>query len=284
VAFRPPFDFDHLLSFLAARALPGVERADGAGYARTLELTTGPAVVRVRGFGARSAPQLRTTGASPAERPAVAARFRRAFDLDADPTDVARVLGRDALLAPLVRRRPGLRIPGAWDTFECAARALLGQQVTVAAGRTFVARLVARAATTLPRPLHGLTHVFPSPGAVAAADLAGIGLTTARAEALRGLAQAVADGRLDLDGPPCDVIAGLVRFPGIGPWTAQYVALRALGDHDAFPAADLVLRRAAAGGGPPLSARALADRAEAWRPYRGYAAVHLWNAAAARRA
>jgi AraC family transcriptional regulator of adaptative response / DNA-3-methyladenine glycosylase II len=281
--FRAPYDFDHVLSFLAARALPGVERVDGAGYARTLDLPSGPAVVRVRRVGERSAPALRTTGVPTGERARVSARFRRVFDLDADPGDVARVLRKDPLLAPLVRRRPGLRVPGAWDPFECAVRALLGQQVTVAAGRTFVARLVAQSGTSLPRPVHGLTRVFPAAGAVAAADLDGVGLTTARVKALRGLAEAVALGRLDLDGPVRDAIAGLVALPGIGDWTAQYVALRALGDRDAFPAADLVLRRVAAAGGPPLSARALAARAETWRPYRGYAVVHLWNAAAGRR-
>jgi AraC family transcriptional regulator of adaptative response / DNA-3-methyladenine glycosylase II len=280
VALRPPYDFDHVLSFLAARALPGVERVDGAGYARTLELASGPAVLRVRRPVSQGEPQLRTTGAVSQERPAVVGRFRRVFDVDVDTADVARVLRRDPLLAPLVRRHPGLRIPGAWDAFECAVRALLGQQVSVAAGRTFVARLVARAGTRLARPVHGLTHVFPAPSAVAAADLAGVGLTTARAETLRGLARALADRRLSLDGPPREVIAGLVTLPGIGDWTAQYVALRALGDRDAFPAADLVLRRVAAGGGPPLSVRALAERAEAWRPYRGYATIHLWNMAA----
>ena len=280
--FRPPYDFDRVLSFLAARSLPGVERVDGAGYARTLDLPSGPAVVRVRRVGERSAPELRTTGVPTGERARVVARFRRMFDLDADPREVARVLRKDPLLAPLVKRRPGLRVPGAWDPFECVVRALLGQQVTVAAGRTFVARLVARAGPRLPRPIHGLTHVFPSPGAVAAADLDGVGLTTARARAVRGLAEAVALGRLDLEWPVRDVVAGLVALPGIGDWTAQYVALRALGDRDAFPAADLVLRRAAAGGGPPLSARELAARAEAWRPYRGYAVIHLWTAAAGR--
>lgn len=280
--FRPPYDLDHVLSFLGARALPGVERADGGGYARTLALTPGPAVVRVRGMGRGAAPELRTTGAVARERPLVVARFRRVFDLDADPRDVVRVLRKDPLLAPLVTRRPGRRIPGAWDPFECAVRALLGQQVSVAAGRTFVARLVGRAGTRLPRPLDGLTHVFPSPGAVAAADLGGLGLTGARTHALRSLARAVADRDLDLDGPREEVVAGLLALPGVGEWTAQYVALRGLGDRDALPAADLVLRRTAAGGGPALSARALAERAEAWRPYRGYAVVHLWGAAADR--
>lgn len=283
VGFRPPYDLDHVLSFLAARAIPGVERAEPAGYARTLGLASGPAVVHVRRAGRRNVLELRATGASSRERVRISADARRVFDLGADSAGIASVLRRDPLLAPLVRRRPGLRIPGAWDPFECAVRALLGQQVTVAAGRTFVTRLVARAGTALPRPIGGLTHVFPSPAAVAAADLSGLGLTSARADALRGLARAVAGERLDLRAPACDVIAGLVALPGIGDWTAQYVALRALGDRDAFPAADLVLRRTAGGGGLPVTARALAQRAEAWRPFRGYAVIHLWSAAAGRR-
>jgi AraC family transcriptional regulator of adaptative response / DNA-3-methyladenine glycosylase II len=283
VAFHPPYDLDHVLSFLGARVIPGVERVDAAGYARTLALPSGPAAIRVEDAGRRRAPTLRVRGAPASARSRVAAEFRRAFDVDAEPGRIARVLRADPLLAPLVGRRPGLRVPGAWDPFECAVRALLGQQVTVAAGRTFVARLVARAGTALSQPIDGLTHVFPSPAAVAAADLSGLGLTTARTGALRGLARAVADGRLDLRAPAAEVVGRLVALPGIGDWTAQYVALRALGDRDAFPADDLVLRRAAAGGRAPLTASALAARAEAWRPFRGYAAVHLWSAAAARR-
>jgi AraC family transcriptional regulator of adaptative response / DNA-3-methyladenine glycosylase II len=160
-------------------------------------------------------------------------------------------------------------------------RAVLGQQVSVQAGRTLASRLVARAGTRLARPADDLTHLFPSPAALAGADLSGLGLTSARSRALSALAHAVAGGRLDLRAPADEVVAGLVALPGIGDWTAQYVALRALGEPDAFPAGDLVLRKAAAGGGPALTARALAARAEAWRPWRGYAVFHLWGAAAA---
>jgi AraC family transcriptional regulator of adaptative response / DNA-3-methyladenine glycosylase II len=180
-----------------------------------------------------------------------------------------------------VRRRPGLRIPGAWDAFECAVRAVVGQQVSVAAGRTFVTRLVERCGTKLARPGDGLTHLFPSPEALAAADLVGIGLVPARAHTLAALARAVGDGTLRLDGPADEVRAALRELPGIGEWTAEYVALRALGEPDAFPSGDLVLRRVAAEG-HTLTPRALAERAEAWRPWRGYAAVHLWEAAASR--
>ena len=133
-----------------------------------------------------------------------------------------------------MRRRPGLRVPGTWDAFECAARAVLGQQVSVQAGRTLATRLVARTGTRLARPADGLTHLFPSPAAVAGADLSGLGLTSARSRALKALARAIAEGRLDLRAPADEVVDGLVALPGIGDWTAQYVALRALGEPDAF--------------------------------------------------
>jgi AraC family transcriptional regulator of adaptative response / DNA-3-methyladenine glycosylase II len=201
------------------------------------------------------------------------------FDLSADPTAIARAFAADRGLAALARRRPGLRIPGAWDAFECTVRAVLGQQVSVAAARTLATRLVARAGRALDGGTDGLTHLFPSPADVAAADLDGLGLTGARIAALRALARAVLDGRLDFDAPVDDVVAALAALPGVGPWTAQYVALRALSDPDAFPYGDLVLRRMA-GNGRPLTPGALKERAERWRPWRGYAVLHLWRAAA----
>jgi AraC family transcriptional regulator of adaptative response / DNA-3-methyladenine glycosylase II len=216
--------------------------------------------------------ELRVSGAPPAALLRVSADARRVFDLAADPAEVVAGLGVDPLLGPLVRRRPGLRIAGAWDPFETAVRAVLGQQVSVEAGRTLAARLVERAGARLPAPMQGLTHLFPVPPALAAADLGGLGLTSARAASIAALARAVADGRLDLRGAAEDVIAGLRALPGFGDWTAQYVALRALGEPDAFPTGDLVLRRVAGG----LTARALQERAEAWRPWRGYAVFHLW--------
>ena len=291
LAFRPPYEFDHLLGFLAARALPGVERVDASGYVRTVALDSGAAVVCVarpsRGVSGRrssavqDALELQIDGAPAAALLRLTADARRVFDLAADPAEIAAALAPDPLRGPLVRRRPGLRIPGAWDAFECAVRAVLGQQVSVAAGRTFASRVVERAGACLAVPRHGLTRVFPSPAALAAADLSGIGLTSGRARALHALAQLVAEGRLDLRGSADDVTAGLRAVPGVGDWTAQYVALRALGEPDAFPAADLVLRRAAGSPHGPLSARALTQRAEAWRPWRGYAVFHLWAEACA---
>jgi AraC family transcriptional regulator of adaptative response / DNA-3-methyladenine glycosylase II len=210
----------------------------------------------------------------------ITADARRVFDLSADPALVAGALRRDPLLAPLVKRRPGLRIPGAWDPFECAVRAVIGQQVSVAAARTLAARLVERAGTRLPAAWQGLTHLFPSPARLAGADLSGLGLTAGRARALHGLARAVVEGRLDLRGDGTALVEALRSLDGIGDWTAQYVALRAAAEPDAFPAGDLVLRRAAGGRGP-LTATALEKRAERWRPWRGYAVFHLWAASGA---
>ena len=158
---------------------------------------------------------------------------------------------------------------------------MLGQQVSVAAGRTFAERVIERTGQAVSTGESELTHLFPSPAALALADLDGIGLTSARVGTLRVLAGAVRDG-LDLSGPAEDVIGALTALPGIGTWTAQYVALRALGEPDAFLAADLVLRRVASSTDAPLSARALETLADAWRPWRGYAALHLWRAAADR--
>jgi AraC family transcriptional regulator of adaptative response / DNA-3-methyladenine glycosylase II len=162
-------------------------------------------------------------------------------------------------------------------------RAVLGQQVSEEAARTLAVRLVGRCGARLPAPVRGLTHLFPAPAALASADLDGLGLTSARATSIVALARAVAERRLDLRGPADEVAEGLRALPGFGDWTAQYVALRALGEPDAFPAADLVLRRMAATGGAPLAPRALAERAEAWRPWRGYAVFHLWAEASSAR-
>jgi AraC family transcriptional regulator, regulatory protein of adaptative response / DNA-3-methyladenine glycosylase II len=280
LAFRPPYDWGQVRDFLGARALPGVERVDADGYTRALgEQARDAMIVSVRPRAGEHALELQVEGASPCELFSVAAQARHAFDLGADPALISRALASDPLLRPLVRRRPGLRIPGAWNPFECAVRAVLGQQVSVAAARTLAGRLVERAGSRLGSSSRGLTHLFPTPSALARANLDGLGLTGGRVRALRELSRAVAEGRLDLAGPTQLVTAGLASLPGVGAWTAQYVALRGCGEPDAFPDGDLVLRRAAGGRGRPLSVRELDARAEAWRPWRGYAALHLWRQA-----
>lgn len=278
LAFRPPYDWRQVSAFLAMRAVPGIERVDARGYARTVLTCSGPAVVCVRAIEARNVLELSVRGAAPAALFPLTSAARRAFDLAADPASIAEAFEADALLGPLVRRRPGLRIPGIWDPFECAVRAVLGQQVSVAAARTLAARVVARAGRRLAEASEDLTHLFPDAAALAAAELEGLGLTGARVAALRLLARAVVEGRLDLSAPVEEIKASLAGLAGFGDWTAQYVALRAMGEPDAFPSGDIVLRRVA-GKGLPLTTRALEQLAEAWRPWRGYAALYLWGAA-----
>jgi len=209
----------------------------------------------------------------------VVGRARRLFDLDADPALIAEHLAGSPVLAPLVARRPGLRVPGAWDAFELAVRAVLGQQVTVRGATTLAGRLARAFGTSVGQAEEGLTHLFPRPEALAGADLASIGLPGARAATIRALAGAAARGTLVLDAARGleDAVARLRAIPGIGAWTAHYVALRALGEPDAFPAADLGLRRALGNGAGPLAPARVAELAEAWRPWRGYATLHLWS-------
>lgn len=280
LAYRPPYDFTHLREFLARRALAGVERVDAAGYVRTLACPGGQALIAVRALAGADALELRVAGAPPAALPAIAAAARRALDLGCDPARIGADLAADPLLGPLAAQRPGLRIPGVWDPFECVVRAVLGQQVSVAAGRTFAARLVERYGEPLRTGGAGLTRLFPTAARLARARLAGLGITAARAAALRSLARAVLAQRVDFGAASAEVVAALTALPGIGSWTAQYVALRALGDGDAFPHGDGVLRRVAAPAGrAPLSAAELEERARRWRPWRGYATLHLWRAA-----
>ncbi len=269
--------------FLAFRAVPGVERVDERGYARTVAARDGHFIVCLRPVEDENEIELCVRGATAGDPLQLTLAARRTFDLDADPLHIALAFERDELLAPLLQRRPGVRIPGAWDPFECAVRAVLGQQVSVAAGRTFAARIVGRIGHPINDPEEGLTHLFPSAAALREADLSGIGLTRIRITALQALAHAVMEGTLDFGAPSEEVTSALRALPGIGAWTAQYVALRGLGEADAFPIEDLVLRRMAGVSGAPLSVRALEKRAEAWRPWRGYAAVHLWREASTKK-
>ncbi|MDE2196163.1 MAG: helix-turn-helix domain-containing protein [Gammaproteobacteria bacterium] len=281
LAYRPPYDWAALRDFFAARALPGVERVTQAAYARTVRVQGRSGWIEVRPVAGADVLEFTVHGLEPSALFSVAMRVRQMFDLAAAPTDVRAVLRHDSLLAPLLRSHPGLRLPGAWDAFELAVRAVLGQQVSVAAARTFAARLVTMYGTPISGGADGLTHLFPEAAVLAAADLASLGLTRARAATLNAMAAAVRDTRLCFDAAvtPLEVRAALQRIPGIGAWTAEYVAMRALGDPDAFPAEDLVLRRVL-GGGRPLTAKALLDRAENWRPWRAYAVLHVWRAAA----
>jgi AraC family transcriptional regulator of adaptative response / DNA-3-methyladenine glycosylase II len=279
LAYRPPYDWTHLIGFLRARAVAGVECVEANAYWRTVETKEGESVICVRSSEDEDALLLRVSGAAPSALLQIASTARRVFDVAADPARTSRALESDSLLNPLVRSAPGLRIPGSWDAFECAVCAVVGQQVSVAAGRTLTARLVQRAGRKVRTALSGLTHLFPDARELACADLSGLGLTTKRINALKRLALAVIHGNLDFSGDIDEVKIALMQVPGVGEWTAEYVALRALGAPDGFPAGDLVLRRVA-GRGCSLSQRELQGRAEAWRPWRGYAALYLWRAAA----
>ena len=279
LSFRPPYDWIQVRDFLAARALPGVERVDERGYARTVVVGDSLGTICVRPVDGDNALELHVRGTASTALFQLSSAARRVFDLAADPARIAHTFQSDPVLSPLVKRRPGLRIPGAWDPFECAVRAILGQQVSVSAGRTLVSRLVLRFGRPVTLSEPGLTHLFPTPAALVSADLEGIGLTRARAAALRALAKAVAAGHLTFTGAADDVCATPCELPGVGQWTAQYIALRALGEPDAFLASDLILRRMASPDGDPLSTRVLSARSEAWRPWRAYAVMHLWRSA-----
>ncbi len=284
--FRPPFDDAYLLAFLAARAVPGVEEVSEGFYRRTAELGGSAGIVEARVDGGRGILALHLQGLGPASALEATRRMGRLFDLDADPGTIATHLAADLLLAPLVARRPGLRVPGAWDPFETAVRTILGQQVSVKAARTLAARLVSRFGRSLPAGAArgGLALLFPRAEELAEADVASIGLTSRRAETLRSIAREVALGRIDL-GPAASLDEAqdrLASVPGIGPWTAQVIALRAFGEPDAFPAGDLGLRKALANGGALPTAAAVEARARAWRPWRAYALIHLWTELASR--
>jgi AraC family transcriptional regulator of adaptative response / DNA-3-methyladenine glycosylase II len=277
LAYRPPYDWRHVHNFLAARAIPGMEVVDGQTYARTLPVPNGQAIIQVRCMDGEDAIELLVGGANPADLLHLSTVARRVFDLAADPEMVATAFRDDSLLGELVRRRPGLRIPGVWSPFECAVRAVVGQQVSVPAARTFLTRLVEQLGTAISTPMPGLTRLFPSPESMLEADLGGVGLTRSRAATLRQLAIAAVEKRLDFNQSTDDVIRNLSDINGIGRWTADYIALRGLGEPDAFPSGDIVLRRACSQGNKVMTPSALEQRAEAWRPWRGYAAIYLWS-------
>lgn len=280
--YRPPYAWEPLLAFLAARANPGVEAVAGSAYLRTFRCggSEGWLTVRPASDPSESSLELRLHLAPGAELGAglmdTVERVRMQFDLEADPLRIASQLGQDPRLAPLVAAQPGLRVPGGFDGFELAVRAILGQQVSVKGATTLSGRLVQHFGKPLAasgaRPAQ-LTHLFPSPDVLATAELTQIGIPKARAAALRGLADAVAAGRLMLSSSAdvAQTVKTLLALPGVGPWTAQYIAMRVLRDPDAFPATDLVLARMLSGGEPD---------AEPWRPWRAYAALYLWNSIA----
>jgi AraC family transcriptional regulator of adaptative response / DNA-3-methyladenine glycosylase II len=277
--YRPPLDLRALLRFLAARAVPGVEECADGAYTRALTLPHGTGVVTLRAAEEPGRVRCDLRLQDPRDRDDAVRRCRRLLDLDADPLAVADDLGRDRLLAPLVAASPGRRVPGHVDPDELAVRAVLGQQVTVAAARTLAGRLAARYGAPLARSSDGVVRCFPTAAALAAADPADLPMPGGRRAALLGLAGALADGtvRLDPDGDRDELERRLLALRGIGPWTVAYVRMRALADPDVFMPTDLGVRHALVRLGQPGDPRAAAAMARRWRPWRSYALAHLWS-------
>jgi AraC family transcriptional regulator, regulatory protein of adaptative response / DNA-3-methyladenine glycosylase II len=277
LSYRPPFEWNTLARFLKDRATPGTEVIDDECYRRTIEVNGQAGEIEVRPELDQSRLRVRVTLPSYEQLTLVVERVRRIFDLGADPLQITSHLALDSRLVRMLEERPGLRVPGAWDAFELGVRALLGQQLTFIDAKSVIARLVRTFGRPIKTAIPRLTHLFPRPEVLAAADLSSIGIPPARAETLRLLAQATCHGRLSpgvcksLD----DVISRLCAIPGMGRNRANYVAMRAFGEPDAFPSNDLGLRRVLSCGRTALSESDFLKLAENWRPWRAYAAIHL---------
>jgi AraC family transcriptional regulator, regulatory protein of adaptative response / DNA-3-methyladenine glycosylase II len=272
--FRPPYHWTGMLAFLKARAMPGVEVVEAERYRRSILLNGSGGYLEISPDENGASLIARIQFGDPRSLFVIVERIRAMFDLNADWTDIARTLTHDPALAKRVQIAPGLRVPGSWDGFELATRAILGQQITVKGATTLAGRVVNLFGEPF-SPGDGLTHLFPSPEVLADADLTRAGLTKARAASISALARAVSDRKICFDGITDSEVflAELQKIPGIGVWTAQYIAMRALREPDAFPTGDIALVRALR----LTNVRELEQRAEMWRPWRAYAAMYLWN-------
>jgi AraC family transcriptional regulator, regulatory protein of adaptative response / DNA-3-methyladenine glycosylase II len=276
LAYRPPYDWDSVLAFLGARATPGVESVDGIRYRRTVQVDGKNGLLDVSNQEPASSLGVEVRFADPRALLLIAERVRRMFDLGADPAVIGEHLRADPLLRSRLTRHPGIRTPGAWDGFELAVRAILGQQISVRGATTLAGRIAEMFGSSVSNG-EGLTRLFPTPGELANSPLENAGVMPGRAETIRLLARRVASGTVTL-GPSLDsraTVSAIRALPGIGAWTAEYIAMRALGEPDAFPSGDLVARRMAGA----LTARELDGRSEAWRPWRAYAVMLLWQGA-----
>jgi AraC family transcriptional regulator, regulatory protein of adaptative response / DNA-3-methyladenine glycosylase II len=280
LSYRPPLDFNTMLAFLAKRAIPGIERVNTDSYERVLGDVNQSTWIRVTADKKKPELCLEISDTHPKMIPDIVRRVKRMFDLDADLQAVHSVLRQTPLLASGIKKRPGLRVPGGWDGFEIAVRAVLGQQVSVAGATTLARRLVDTYGEHLASSREGLDRAFPNPARLLDAPLERIGLPKTRATTLRTLSAAVLDGRIDFSSGQRldDFIARFVALPGIGPWTAHYVAMRALSHPDAFPAGDLVLQQVlGVERGKRLTEKQTETCSQAWRPWRVYATLHLWH-------
>ncbi len=276
--YRAPYDWEALLSFLRARAIPGVERVDENSWRRTVSVDGWSGVIAVEPIAGENALALSLSIPPGRTLIQIVERVTKMFDLDADPRAIGKQLEKDSLLKKSVAARPGLRVPGVWCGFEHAVRAILGQQVTVAHATALAGKIAAKFGAPLDGE-SGLTHLFPPAVTLASADVASVGMPGARGRAIRALAEAVASGAIDFSGAQSreETLAALVALPGVGPWTAEYVAMRALREPDAFPASDLGVRRALTKNGRVPPVPEIERRAARWRPWRAYAAMHLWE-------
>jgi AraC family transcriptional regulator of adaptative response / DNA-3-methyladenine glycosylase II len=279
LSYRPPYDWPGVLAFLAGRALSGIEHVTDRSYARTVQLGDAKGWIQVTQSPQRPALMVEFTHSLMPVLPALLGRLRALFDLDARPDLIARHLGKDRRLAASIRRNPGLRVPGAFSGFEMGVRAILGQQVTVKAATTIACRFVAALGEPIVTPFSELNRLTPSAARVAAAsvdDIAHHGIVAARCRAIIALAAAQAAGGIRLDGAahpnPDAAIARLAELPGIGPWTAHYIAMRALRWPDAFPKEDIAVRKNLGG----VTAKDAERLSQAWRPWRSYAVMHVW--------
>jgi AraC family transcriptional regulator, regulatory protein of adaptative response / DNA-3-methyladenine glycosylase II len=277
--YRDPFDYDSLLTFLAARSIPGVESIVDGSYGRTMRLAHGTGTAWLTPAPGRIDATLALTDMR--DLGSAVARLRRLMDLDADPGAVGEILGADPALEAQIRKNPGLRLPGAVDGAEIVTRALIGQQITVAAARTALSTLTATLGTPLPTPDGDLTMLFPTPAAIAekgAEILRGPGR---RINTILTVNEALAAGELDVHvgADPTELSHTLQQFNGVGPWTAGYVLMRVLGAPDVLLTGDVALRKGAANLGLPATPEALESHANTWRPWRSYASMHLWSAA-----
>src|SRR5689334_12587615 len=277
LSYRPPYNWKFLLRYLSARATPGVELVEGNTYCRSISLDQNYGYIQVTFPPENDEILLQVQFADPRRLYTIVERVSAMFDLKADWAVIAKTLSRDAVLRPVVERDPGLRVPGCWDGFELATRAIVGQQISVTGATTIAGRIAKRYGREIAVG-NELTHLFPSPEALADADLTSVGLTKARAATIRAMARAVCDGEISFErvsNPQC-LLNAFLAVRGIGNWTAQYVAMRALREPDAFPSDDIGLVR----GMGMANAAALERRSESWRPWRAYAAMYIWSMAA----
>jgi AraC family transcriptional regulator, regulatory protein of adaptative response / DNA-3-methyladenine glycosylase II len=280
LSFRPPFHWRHMLGFFELRAIPGVEVVAGGTYSRTIRINETSGVISVAHSEQEDALLLTVALSDSRDLMSIVERVRRMFDLDANMAAIHDVLAADPELERSVAKQPGLRLPGAWDPFEAAIRAVVGQQVSVKGACTIIGRIAAKVGPRFESEEHPeLTRFFPTAHEFKACDLGGIGMPEMRTRTVQALAEEVAAERLSfvVKGSLSDFIKQLTRIPGIGDWTAQYIAMRAMGEPDAFPAGDLGIVKALQKGDKPLTLEQIPERAEKWRPWRAYAAMYLWQ-------